>query len=83
MILAKVVGRVWSDRQVDQLEAVRLLACRSIDDERLLVAVDLVQAATGSTVLVVCDEVASRAANGAATDAAIVALVAGTDPLGE
>jgi hypothetical protein len=45
------------------------------------VAVDLVDVAAGNTVLVVTDDAAQTATGGAAVDAAVVALVAGTDRL--
>lgn len=81
MIHARVIGRVWVDKKVDALESRRFLTCRAIDSGATLVAVDLIEAAVGSEVLVVRDEAAVLASGGTATDAAVVALIAGSDPI--
>ncbi|WP_373068678.1 EutN/CcmL family microcompartment protein [Gemmatimonas sp.] len=80
MILATVVARVWADRKVDQFHGTRMMACRAHGDDSLTVAIDLVEAALGARVLIVTDQAATDLA-GCPTDAAIVALVADTDPL--
>lgn len=81
MLLGKVLGRVWSERQVGGLEGRRLVSVRSGD--KALVAVDLVEVAAGNVVLVATDEAAQVAAGDDAggVDAAVVALVAGADGL--
>lgn len=82
MILGIVVGRVWNERQVPGLEGRRLVAVR-VAGGVPIVAVDLVEAAAGNTVLIATDEAAAAAAGGnaAAVDAAVVSLVSGADDL--
>lgn len=82
MILGEVTGRVWNERQVPGLEGRRLVSVRVAGGEPV-VAVDLVEVGTGSTVLLATDEAAQIAAGGDAggVDAAVVALVAGADGL--
>ncbi len=81
MILATVVGRVWPDRRLEPLEGARLLTCRSLGDGSLVVAVDLVDAAVGTTVLLMTDDAAAAVSPDLPTDAAIVAIVGGMDPI--
>jgi len=78
MLLAEVVGRVWNERELPALQGRRLLLVRDLDSGRAAVAVDLVDASPGNTVLVAEEEAASAAA-GVPVDAAVVALVAGAD----
>lgn len=82
MILGTVVGRVWNERQVPGLEGRRLVAVRGADGIPI-VAIDLVEATAGSTVLVATDEAAQAAVggSGAGVDAAVVSLVSGADDL--
>lgn len=79
MIVAKVVGRVWADRRIAGFDGTRLLSCRPLDGGDLCVAVDLIDAAVGATVLVTTDEAAREALGRVPGDAAIVALVGGMD----
>lgn len=76
MILGRVTGRVWSDRQVTALDGKRMVAVRSVDGQ--LVAIDTMDVATGDLVLVATDDAAIGLA-GDWIDALIVARVAGTD----
>lgn len=77
MLLGEIAGRVWNERQTPGLEGRRFVAVRTTA-ETLLVAVDLIDVATGDTVLVATDEAAQDAVSGdsAGIDAAVVALVA-------
>jgi ethanolamine utilization protein EutN len=79
MLLAEVLGRVWAERQVPDLDGRRMVLVRELSTSAAHVAVDLVDAAAGNTVLVVTDDAAQTATGGAAVDAAVVALVAGAD----
>jgi microcompartment protein CcmK/EutM len=81
MLLAEVLGRVWSERQVADLDGRRMVLVRELSTSATHVAVDLVDVAAGNTVLVVTDDAAQTAVGGAAVDAAVVALVAGADRL--
>ena len=81
MLLAEVLGRVWAERQVPDLDGRRMVLVRELSTSAAHVAVDLVDVAAGNTVLVVTDDAAQTATGGAAVDAAVVALVAGTDRL--
>jgi ethanolamine utilization protein EutN len=81
MLLAEVLGRVWAERQVPDLDGRRMVLVRDLSTSAAHVAVDLVDAAAGNTVLVVTDDAAQTATGGAAVDAAVVALVAGADRL--
>jgi ethanolamine utilization protein EutN len=81
MLLAEVLGRVWAERQVPDLDGRRMVLVRDLSTSAAHVAVDLVDVAEGNTVLVVTDDAAQTATGGAAVDAAVVALVAGADRL--
>jgi microcompartment protein CcmK/EutM len=81
MLLAEVLGRVWDERQVPDLDGRRMVLVRDLSTSAAHVAVDLVDVAAGNTVLVVTDDAAQTATGGAAVDAAVVALVAGADRL--
>jgi ethanolamine utilization protein EutN len=83
MLLGRVLGRVWADRQVPGLDGTRMVLVEEIAGGARHVAVDLVDAAAGATVLVTTDEAAQAAAGSGCVDAAVVALVAGTDQPGE
>ncbi|WP_326553536.1 EutN/CcmL family microcompartment protein [Micromonospora sp. NBC_01813] len=76
MILAEVLGKVWPDRILTALRGHRLVLVREQPDGPQRVAVDLMNAGTGSTVLVATDEAAAAATGVPAVDAAVVALVA-------
>ncbi|WP_211241250.1 EutN/CcmL family microcompartment protein [Pseudonocardia spinosispora] len=79
-MLGKVVSRVWADRQISGLNGRRLVLVAGIGSDRREVAVDLVDAAPGVTVLVATDEAAAAAANDPIVDAAVVALVDDREP---
>lgn len=81
MLVAEVLGRVWAERQVPDLDGRRMVLIRDLSTSAAHVAVDLVDVAAGNTVLVVTDDAAQTATGGAAIDAAVVALVAGADRL--
>lgn len=81
MLVAEVLGRVWAERQVPDLDGRRMVLVRDLSTSAAHVAVDLVDVAAGNTVLVVTDDAAQTATGGAAVDAAVVALVAGADRL--
>jgi ethanolamine utilization protein EutN len=81
MLLAEVLGRVWAERQVADLDGRRMVLVRELSTSATHVAVDLIGVAAGNTVLVVTDDAAQTAVGGAAVDAAVVALVAGADQL--
>jgi ethanolamine utilization protein EutN len=81
MLLAEVLGRVWAERQVPDLDGRRMVLVRDLSTSAAHVAVDLVDVAAGNTVLVATDDAAQTATGGAAVDAAVVALVAGADRL--
>jgi microcompartment protein CcmK/EutM len=72
MLLAEVLGRVWAERQVPDLDGRRMVLVRDLSTSAAHVAVDLVDAAAGNTVLVVTDDAAQTATGGAAVDAAVV-----------
>jgi ethanolamine utilization protein EutN len=78
-MLATVVGRVWSERQLQALTGRRLVLVACLDSDRREVAVDLMDAAPGGTVLVATDEAAAAAVGDPSVDAAVVALVSGWD----
>jgi ethanolamine utilization protein EutN len=80
MLVAEVLGRVWAERQVPDLDGRRMVLVRELSTSAAHVAVDLIDVAAGNTVLVVTDD-AAQTATGAAIDAAVVALVAGADRL--
>ena len=79
MILGEVLGRVWSERQVAGLDGRRLVLVRETASGGQRVAVDLLDAAAGMTVLVATDEAAAAVAGAPWIDAAVVALVSGYD----
>ncbi|HEX2157267.1 MAG TPA: EutN/CcmL family microcompartment protein [Actinomycetes bacterium] len=81
MLLAEVLGRVWAERQLPDLDGRRMVLIRELSTSAAHVAVDLVDVAAGNTVLVVTDDAAQTATGGAAVDAAVIALVAGADQL--
>jgi ethanolamine utilization protein EutN len=81
MLMAEVLGRVWAERQVADLDGRRMVLVRELSTSATHVAVDLIDVAAGNTVLVVTDDAAQTAVGGAAVDAAVVALVAGADQL--
>ena len=81
MLVAEVLGRVWAERQVPDLDGRRMVLVRELSTSAAHVAVDLIDVAAGNTVLVVTDDAAQTATGGAAVDAAVVALVAGVDRL--
>jgi ethanolamine utilization protein EutN len=81
MLMAEVLGRVWAERQVADLDGRRMVLVRELSTSATHVAVDLVDVAAGNTVLVATDDAAQTAVGGAAVDAAVVALVAGADRL--
>ena len=80
MLLGTVVGRVWVDRQIDDLHGQRLVLVAHGDNHQL-VAVDMLDAGMGHQVLISTDD-AARAVSGLdGVDAVIVALVTGTDEI--
>ncbi|HEV3012024.1 MAG TPA: EutN/CcmL family microcompartment protein, partial [Actinomycetota bacterium] len=81
MLVAEVLGRVWAERQLPDLDGRRMVLVRELSTSAAHVAVDLIDVAAGNTVLVVTDDAAQTATGGAAIDAAVVALVAGADQL--
>jgi len=81
MLIAEVLGRVFSDRQVADLERRRLVLVRELAGGASVVAVDLIDVGAGDRVLVATDEAARTAAGAGAVDAAIVARVSGADVL--
>jgi ethanolamine utilization protein EutN len=81
MMIAEVVGRVWSDRQLPGLTARRLVMVRDLSGGATHVAVDLLDAGVGTTVLVATEEAAAAACGESLADAAIVALVSDYDPI--
>lgn len=81
MLVAEVLGRVWAERQVPDLDGRRMVLVRELSTSAAHVAVDLIDVAAGNTVLVATDDAAQTATGGAAIDAAVVALVAGADQL--
>lgn len=79
MILGEVLGRVWSERQHAGLDGRRLVLVREHESGARHVAVDLLDAGTGTTVLLATDEAAAAATGVPSVDAAVVALVSGWD----
>ena len=59
MILGEVLGRVWAERQHTGLDGRRLVLVRDLASDARHVAVDLLDAGTGTTVLVATDEAAA------------------------
>lgn len=80
MILGTVVGQIWSERQLASLDGRRFVLVAEVGSDRRSVAVDLVDAGPGVTVLVATDEAAAAATGEATVDAAVVALVADGAP---
>jgi ethanolamine utilization protein EutN len=79
MLLGRVVGRVWADRQLPALAGRRFVLVEDDSTGARVVAVDLVDAGRGATVLVATDEAAQCVAQEEAIDAAVVALVSAFD----
>lgn len=79
MLLADVLGRLWTDRRVAYLEGVRLVVVREVTGDAVQVAVDPIGVSAGNRVLVATEEAARDATGGIPVDAAIVGLVAGMD----
>lgn len=79
MMLGTVVGRVWSDRQLDGLAGRRLLIVQELNGPARPVAVDLVDVGVGAVVLVTTDEAAAAACGESTVDAAVIALVSNYD----
>jgi microcompartment protein CcmK/EutM len=79
MLLGRVLGRVWADRQLPALAGRRFVLVEDESTHARVVAVDLVDAGRGATVLVATDDAAQCAAQEDAVDAAVVALVADLD----
>ncbi len=79
MLLGRVLGRVWADRQLPGLAGRRFVLVEDDSTGARVVAVDLVDAGRGATVLVATDEAAQSAAQERVVDAAVVALVADLD----
>ena len=81
MLLARVEARVWVTREIEALSGRTTLAVADLRTGARHVAVDLVGASAGDYVLVSTGSPASQALGGAPVDAAIVAMVEGTDAL--
>ena len=64
---------------VDGLGGVRMVLVREPESGERRVAVDLLDAGTGSTVLIATDEAAAAVTGRSCVDAAVIALVAGWD----
>jgi ethanolamine utilization protein EutN len=79
VILGEVLGRVWSERQLEPLDGRRFVIVRDTGSGATHVALDLIDAAGGMIVLVATDEAAAAAAGAPWVDAAVVALVSGYD----
>jgi ethanolamine utilization protein EutN len=79
MLLGRVLGRVWSDRQVAGLDGHRMVIVRELETRATHVAVDLVEATAGSTVIVTTYEAAQAQLGPTPVDAVVVALVAGLE----
>lgn len=83
MIAGEVMGRLWNDRQVHDLEQHRLVTVRT-HDGGLIIAVDLVEVSAGNVVIVATDESAHAAIGKyCAIDAAVIGLVGGADKFEE
>ncbi len=79
MILGEVVGRLWNDRQIGDLEGRRFVVVRDTAGA-ITVAADLIEVAAGNRVLLATDDAAQEVA-GRGIDAAVVGLVGGADGL--
>ena len=78
-MLGEVVGRIWFDRQLPQLEGRRMVVVRDVSTAQMHVAVDLIGVSAGDRVVLTTDEAAMAAADNAPVDAVVIALVSGTD----
>ena len=81
MLVGEVLGRIWNDRQIADLERRRLVVVRELGSGATVVAVDLIDVAAGNRVLVATDDAARSAADAPGVDAAVVARVRGADVL--
>jgi microcompartment protein CcmK/EutM len=81
MLLGRVEARVWVTREIPSLSGRTTLAVTDVMTGSRHVAVDLVGASAGDYVLLATGSPASQAVGGGAVDAAIVAMVEGTDSL--
>jgi ethanolamine utilization protein EutN len=81
MILGRVVGRAWADRQAAALSGRRFLLVRDLSTGAVIVAVDTLEVGENATVLVATDEAAAAAVGVSVVDAAVVALVSEHDPV--
>ena len=81
MLLARVEARVWVTREIEALSGRTTLAVADVLTGNRHVAVDLVGASAGDYVLVATGSPASQAVGSGPVDAAIVAMVEGTDAL--
>lgn len=79
MLLAEVVSRIWFARQLPEVEGRRMVVVRDTSTDALCVAVDLIGVSVGNRVVVTTDEAARVAVASSAVDAAVIALVSGTD----
>ncbi|CAN5762599.1 hypothetical protein BH24ACT15_BH24ACT15_30110 [soil metagenome] len=77
MILGRVRGRIWSDRQLEGLDGKRLVVV-AYQAGAQVVAVDAIDVTTGDLVMVATDE-AAVALEGPPADAVVVARVASMD----
>lgn len=82
MLLARVEARIWVTREIESLSGRTTLAVRDVMTGARHVAVDLVGASAGDHVLVATGSPASLAVGSGPVDAAIVAMVEGSDALG-
>ena len=81
MMLGRVEARIWVTREVEALTGRTTLAVADVLTGNRHVAVDLVGARAGDYVLVATGSPASQAVGSGPVDAAIVAMVEGTDAL--
>jgi ethanolamine utilization protein EutN len=81
VLLARVEARVWVTREIPFLSGRTTLAVTDVLTGARHVAVDLVGAGAGDYVLMATGSPASQAVGGGPVDAAIVAMVEGTDAL--
>lgn len=75
MYVAKVVGRVWANKKVEQLPPGSLLEVELEHSKERIVALDLLSCGEGEKVLIVTGSVASRTFNKAGIDAAVIACI--------
>lgn len=91
MLIAKVVGNIWSTKKIDQISSLRLLLIEPVDSDlkkagNLLVAVDEVGAGFGELVIVTQGAPAMRAfdrENPVPVDAVVIGIVDNTDMIEE